>query len=84
VDVILTLGAHTVVPGHGAPVDAEFVVEQRNRLAELVGLHTAVHTGALSESDAVTRSPYPEDVTLAAFALRPRAGPPQARGKFIR
>jgi glyoxylase-like metal-dependent hydrolase (beta-lactamase superfamily II) len=66
-DAILALAAPTIVPGHGAPVGRDFVAGQRGKLTELVSLHTAVHAGTLPEEDAVTRSPYPADVTLAAL-----------------
>ena len=70
-DAILALDADTIVPGHGAAVDREFVAGQREKLAELVTIHTAVHTGALTEGDAVARSPYPAEVTLAALKAPP-------------
>jgi glyoxylase-like metal-dependent hydrolase (beta-lactamase superfamily II) len=66
-DGILALDASTIVPGHGAPVDRDFVAGQRDKLTELVSIHTAVHAGTLPEEDAVARSPYPSDVTLAAL-----------------
>jgi glyoxylase-like metal-dependent hydrolase (beta-lactamase superfamily II) len=66
-DAILALNADTVVPGHGNAVGREFVGDQRQKLAELVELHVAVHARGLSEADAVARSPYPADVTLAAL-----------------
>jgi glyoxylase-like metal-dependent hydrolase (beta-lactamase superfamily II) len=66
-DAILALNADTVVPGHGNAVGREFVGDQRQKLAELVEIHIAVHTQGLSESSAVARSPFPEDVTLAAL-----------------
>lgn len=56
---LLQLGRTTVVPGHGAPVDAAFVAEQRDRLAEIAVLHAAVGRGELSAAEAERRSPYP-------------------------
>lgn len=56
---LLGLGRTIVVPGHGEPVDARFVAEQRDRLAEIAGLHAAVGRGELSADEAERRSPYP-------------------------
>jgi glyoxylase-like metal-dependent hydrolase (beta-lactamase superfamily II) len=66
-DAILALNADTVVPGHGNAVGREFVGDQRQKLAELVEIHIAVKAQELSEAEALARSPYPEDVTLAAL-----------------
>ncbi|GAB3491770.1 MBL fold metallo-hydrolase [Amycolatopsis cihanbeyliensis] len=63
-DGILALRPRIVVPGHGEPVDPEFVAAQREPLAELAGLCAA----GLAPEDAVARSPYPRAVTLAALA----------------
>jgi glyoxylase-like metal-dependent hydrolase (beta-lactamase superfamily II) len=66
---IEALDARVVVPGHGEPVSPAFVVEQRNKLAELIALCAGVRSGEFSERDGVARSPYPEDVTRAAFGV---------------
>jgi glyoxylase-like metal-dependent hydrolase (beta-lactamase superfamily II) len=66
---IEALDARVVVPGHGEPVSTAFVVEQRNKLTELITLCAAVHSGELCEPDGVARSPYPEDVTRTAFGV---------------
>ncbi|WP_216216128.1 MBL fold metallo-hydrolase [Amycolatopsis aidingensis] len=63
-DGILALRPRIVVPGHGEPVDHEFVAAQRAPLAELAGLCAA----GLATEEAVARSPYPRAVTLAALA----------------
>ena len=56
---LLGLGAGTVVPGHGDPVDPQFVAEQRDLLAEVATLDAALRRGDLDVSDAERRSPYP-------------------------
>jgi glyoxylase-like metal-dependent hydrolase (beta-lactamase superfamily II) len=56
---LLALGRPIVVPGHGDPVDAAFVVEQRDRLQEIADLHRQVRAGELSAAEAEQRSPYP-------------------------
>jgi glyoxylase-like metal-dependent hydrolase (beta-lactamase superfamily II) len=58
-DALLALAPRTVVPGHGAPVDAAFVAGQRAELAEVAALHAAVAEGSLSATEATRRSPYP-------------------------
>jgi glyoxylase-like metal-dependent hydrolase (beta-lactamase superfamily II) len=70
---IEAMGAQTVVPGHGEPVDVAFVTDQREKLTELAELHARVRTKELTEEDAVARSRYPEDVTRAALGV-PAAG----------
>jgi glyoxylase-like metal-dependent hydrolase (beta-lactamase superfamily II) len=67
-DAILALSPRIVVPGHGEPVDADFVAQQRDGLVRLLELKGAVAASELTVDDALTRSPYPEDVTRAAFA----------------
>lgn len=66
-DRILALDAPVVLPGHGDPVDREFVRAQRDELAAVAELCRAVASGALAVAEAVARSPYPEDFTLAAL-----------------
>jgi glyoxylase-like metal-dependent hydrolase (beta-lactamase superfamily II) len=56
---LLALGRPIVVPGHGDPVDAAFVAEQRDRLQEIADLHRQVRDGELSAAEAERRSPYP-------------------------
>jgi glyoxylase-like metal-dependent hydrolase (beta-lactamase superfamily II) len=56
---LLVLRPDTVVPGHGDPVDAAFVAEQRDCLAEVAALHAAVAAGELDLAGAERRSPYP-------------------------
>lgn len=67
-DAVLALEPRVVVPGHGDPVDAAFVARHRDGLARLPALRDAVAAGELAEDDALARSPYPRDVTLAALA----------------
>lgn len=67
-DGVLGLGAAVVVPGHGDPVDRDFVRRQRAELALVAELCREVATGALTPAQAVARSPYPEEFTLAALA----------------
>ncbi|MBN9100049.1 MAG: MBL fold metallo-hydrolase [Pseudonocardia sp.] len=56
---VLASEPRVVVPGHGDPVDAAFVAEQRDRLAEVAALHDAVTSGDLTADEAAARSPYP-------------------------
>jgi len=67
-DAILALGPRIVVPGHGEPVDAEFVRYHRDGLHELNGLKAAVMRGETTREEAVAASSYPADVTEAALA----------------
>ncbi|MGH3934324.1 MAG: MBL fold metallo-hydrolase [Pseudonocardiaceae bacterium] len=65
---LLQLDPRVVVPGHGDPVDAEFVVAQRNDLADLADLCRAVQTGDLDTTSALRASPLPQTTTQAALA----------------
>jgi glyoxylase-like metal-dependent hydrolase (beta-lactamase superfamily II) len=56
---LLALHPRTVVPGHGDPVGPGFVAGQRDALAEIAALHTAVAAGAITADDAERRSPCP-------------------------
>ena len=56
---LLALAPRVVVPGHGDPVDAAFVTDQRDRLAEVAALYAAVARGELDPAEATRRSPYP-------------------------
>ncbi len=56
---LLALGARTIVPGHGDPVDTAFVAEQRDRLADVAALHREVAEGRTTAAEAEHRSPYP-------------------------
>lgn len=58
-DALLRLAPRVVVPGHGEPVDAEFVDGQRAELARVAALHAAVGRGELDAAVAERRSPYP-------------------------
>ncbi len=65
---LLRLGPRTVVPGHGDPVDAEFVATQRDDLATLADLCRALLAGDLNPDGAVSTSPFDPPTTLAALA----------------
>jgi glyoxylase-like metal-dependent hydrolase (beta-lactamase superfamily II) len=67
VTALLGLGPRTVVPGHGDPVDAAFVVAQRDELAALAGLCRAVLAGDLDTEAAVTATPFSRATTLTAL-----------------
>lgn len=67
-DGVLALGAPIVLPGHGDPVDRAFVRGQRVELETVAELCRQVAGGAITVREAVGRSPYPEEVTLAALA----------------
>ncbi|MFI9818449.1 MBL fold metallo-hydrolase [Saccharothrix variisporea] len=66
-DGILALDAPIVLPGHGEPVDRDYVRAQRAELATVARLCREVAAGALSPDQAVARSPYPEEFTRAAL-----------------
>jgi glyoxylase-like metal-dependent hydrolase (beta-lactamase superfamily II) len=78
VDGILALAPAVVSPGHGAPVDAEFVAAQRAELALISELGDAVISGGCSRRDALVRSPYPDEVLYTAIrriqTTRPAVG----------
>jgi glyoxylase-like metal-dependent hydrolase (beta-lactamase superfamily II) len=59
-----------VVPGHGDPVDADFVRTQREELAAVAELCAAVWDGGLSAEAALARSPYPANYTKDALSRR--------------
>jgi glyoxylase-like metal-dependent hydrolase (beta-lactamase superfamily II) len=65
---LLQLNPHIVVPGHGDPVDAEFVTVQRDELSTLADLCLAVSTGELDETSVLTTSPFTSATTQAALA----------------
>ncbi|WP_290058161.1 MBL fold metallo-hydrolase [Amycolatopsis solani] len=67
-DALLALEPRVIVPGHGDPVDADFVRYHRHGLHELIALKAAMGRGETTEAAAVAASRYPGDVTLAALA----------------
>jgi glyoxylase-like metal-dependent hydrolase (beta-lactamase superfamily II) len=67
-DAILALEPRVIVPGHGEPVDADFVRYHRDGLHELITLKAGLGRGETTEVAAVAASRYPGDVTLAALA----------------
>ncbi len=64
---LLQLDPRVVVPGHGDPVDAEFVAAQRDDLAALADLCRAVQAGDLDTASALKTSPLSRTTTLAAL-----------------
>ncbi len=64
---LLGLDASLVVPGHGEPVDAGFVADQRDELATVAALCAAVAAGDLDVAAALAHSPYPPAVTRSAL-----------------
>lgn len=68
VSTLLRLGPRTVVPGHGDPVDAEFVAAQRDDLVALAALCRAVQASELDTAGALKTSPFARTTTLAALA----------------
>lgn len=68
---LLRLSPRIVVPGHGDPVDAEFVTEQLNDLAALAALCRAVQAGELDATGALRASPFARLTTLAALGRLP-------------
>jgi glyoxylase-like metal-dependent hydrolase (beta-lactamase superfamily II) len=59
----------TVIPGHGAVVDAAFINTQRTELAEVAALARQHHAAGRSPGDAAQiGGPYPTDVLETAFA----------------
>ncbi len=58
-DVLLALRPETVVPGHGDPVGPEFVAAQRDGLARVAALWTAVVRGELDAAAAERAAPVP-------------------------
>ncbi len=58
-DTLLALAPRTVVPGHGDPVDPAFVASQRDDLARVAELWSAVERGDLPAEAAARSSPVP-------------------------
>ncbi|WP_431727454.1 MBL fold metallo-hydrolase [Verrucosispora sp. TAA-831] len=61
-----TSPATVVVPGHGDPVDPEFVRAQHARLAELAWLIRAGHTGGAPPERVAAEAPFPARPALIA------------------
>lgn len=66
-DRLLELDATVIVPGHGDPVDAEFVLRQRAELQTLGELVRGVRSGELTVESALERAPYPEEFSRPAL-----------------
>lgn len=67
VERLLERRSLTVVPGHGDPVNADFIRTQQEELVVIAGLVAAVRDGTLSREEALARSPYPESFTAEAL-----------------
>ena len=65
---LLGLDPRVVVPGHGDPVDAEYVTAQRDNLTALADLCRRVLTGQLDTSRALRASPFRPATTHAALS----------------
>ncbi|MGH3998592.1 MAG: MBL fold metallo-hydrolase [Pseudonocardiaceae bacterium] len=65
---LLQLDPKIVVPGHGDPVDAQFVAAQRDDLAMLAALCQAVQVGELDTASAIKASPLTQTTTRTALA----------------
>ena len=68
-DGLLAFGAELIVPGHGAPVDREFLLAQQDILGRLITLDGALRAGKIDAAAAIAGSPVAEDVTRAALRL---------------
>ena len=62
---MLDLVDGTVVPGHGDPFDIGFAERQVAELAALAELAQEVVSGDIGEDEAIARSPFPAEDTLA-------------------
>lgn len=65
---IIGLAPRVVSPGHGEPVDADFVRGQQAELTLIADLCSELVTARCSMAAALARSPYPEDVLRTALA----------------
>lgn len=65
---LLELGPRIVVPGHGDPVDGEFVTAQRDDLATMADLCRTLLVGELDNSGVLSASPFTPDTTRAVLA----------------
>jgi glyoxylase-like metal-dependent hydrolase (beta-lactamase superfamily II) len=70
---LLQMDPRVVVPGHGDPVDTEFVTAQRDDLTALADLCQAVLVGELDTPGALSASPFCPATTRAALS---RLDPP--------
>ena len=81
-DIVLSLStsATVVVPGHGAPVDREFVEEQRNAIGIVAQTIRDLAARGVPASDALAAAewPYPRE-ELAAAVRRGTSTSPAAR-----
>jgi glyoxylase-like metal-dependent hydrolase (beta-lactamase superfamily II) len=66
-DGVLALAAPIVLPGHGDPVNRDFVRAQRAELAAVAELCREVAAGTIGAEQAVARSPYPAEFTTVAL-----------------
>lgn len=64
---VLALRPEVVVPGHGAPVDADFVRGQRDELVLLADVCARHARGELTTREALRHAPYPADTAEQAM-----------------
>jgi glyoxylase-like metal-dependent hydrolase (beta-lactamase superfamily II) len=67
VEGILGLAPTVVSPGHGEPVDVDFVVAQQSELTLIAELCSDLVTDRCSMTAALDRSPYPAEVLQTAL-----------------
>jgi glyoxylase-like metal-dependent hydrolase (beta-lactamase superfamily II) len=65
---LVALGAHAVVPGHGAPVDVAFVRAAHDDLAALAWLIRDGHADGAPREAVVAKAPFPVDTAAVAVA----------------
>lgn len=65
---ILSLGAESIVPGHGAVVDRSFAALQADDIAAAADLARDVHIGELTLEEAVASGPFPPETMREALA----------------
>ncbi len=68
VEGIIGLAPRVVSPGHGEPVDVDFVVRQQAELTQIAELCSDVVTDRCSMADALLRSPYPAEYLQTAVS----------------
>jgi glyoxylase-like metal-dependent hydrolase (beta-lactamase superfamily II) len=62
----LTTPATTVVPGHGRPVDVDFVRAQHEELADLAKLIREGHSAGVDPAEVAAKAPFAPEVALTA------------------
>lgn len=64
---VIAFHPETVICGHGAPVDRDFVISVRDQLNALLTLRTSVRSGESTAAEAIASSSLPEDVVRAVL-----------------